>query len=328
MRRAPWVPRSFVIALVAAGLVTACDGPPDRPSHLEPLRVVLPGEVAPGTSTRIQAILDQVATLSDVSEQVQWTSSNPSVLSIDAAVATGHTPGEVTVTGRFEGAQFGPAPVMVLPPGTFRVRGRVLTGSTSTAPVTAARVELPAVGLVTTTDNQGRFALYGVPASAAITAVKNGYSLTTMPVQLANHDQQLSMIIRPALQGTYTLTMAPGSCSNGPPLPANLLQRTYTVALTQSGSNLTLAQGSLPGANMTVVLFAGAFAPPQERWNFNLAIGERLPDGNAVTFNGSAFIRLSDFAGEFSGRIALNNPDADDALARCEASGFTFALRP
>ena len=122
--------------------------------------------------------------------------------------------------------------------------------------------------------------------------------------------------------------MAPGVCSNGPPLPANLLQRTYTVVFTQSGANLTQAQGSIPGANMTVLSFSGTFAPIQERWNFTFSIGERLSDGNAVTFNGGAFIRLSDFAGEFNGRVALNNPNADDALARCEGSGFTFVLRP
>ena len=57
-------------------------------------------------------------------------------------------------------------------------------------------------------------------------------------------------------------------------------------------------------------------------------MGERLPDGNALTFNGSAVIRAADLTGTFTGRIALNNPSADDALARCEASGFLFALRP
>jgi len=218
--------------------------------------------------------------------------------------------------------------VMVLPPGTFRVRGRVLTGSTAGTPVNAARVEVPGVGLAATTDTQGRFALYGVPANGVITAAKAGYALTSTTVQLTNHDQQLSVTLRPALQGTYTLMIAPGTCSNGPPLPANLLQRTYTVVLTQSGANLVQGQGSIPSANVTVVAFVGSFTPTQERWNFTFAIGERLSDGNAVTFNGFAFIRLSDFAGEFSGRIALNNPSAEDALARCEASGFSFALRP
>ena len=317
---------AVVVTVVVASLSTACDGPPDRPSHLEQFRVVGPSVVAPGTSAQFDAIFDQVATLSDVSAATQWTSSNPAVLSIDAGLATGRANGEATVVARFEQHQTNPMPVMVLPPGTFRVRGRVLI--TGTTGVAQARVEVPTVGLSTTTDSQGRFTLYGVPPNGAIHTVKDGYAVTITATQLANHDQQLSIFLRPMLQGTYTLTITPGSCSNGPPLPANLLQRTYTVVLTQIGANGTQAQGSMPGTNMTVISFFGSFAAPQERWNFSIAIGERLPDGNALTFNVSASIRLADLAGEFTGRIALNNPTADDALARCEGTGFGFALRP
>ena len=319
--------RSFVMALVVSGLAIACDGTHERPSHLESFRLAGPAEVAPGSSARFEAILDRVATLSDVSEQVEWTSSNPSVLTIDAGLATGRTPGEATVTARLDTRQADPAPVMVLPPGTFRVRGRVVTGPTGNFSVASARVEGP-FGMVTTTDTQGRFALYGVPASSVINASKAGYALATTSVQLSNHEQQVSMLMRPALAGTFTLTITPGTCSSGPPLPANLLQRTYSVVFTQSGANGTQAQGSMPGTNMTVVTFFGNLVPAQERWSFSFTIGERLSDGNAVTFNGSAFIRLSDMAGEFQGRIALNHPMAEDALARCEATGFGFALRP
>ena len=319
--------RSFVLALVISGLATACDGPPDRPSHLESFRLAGPAEVAPGSTARFEAILDGVATLSDVSEQVQWTSSNPAVLSIDAGLATGQAPGEATVTARLDTQQAAPKSVMVLPPGTFRVRGRVVTGPTANFVVPSARVEVPS-GMVTTTDTQGRFTLYGVPASGVINASKAGYALATTSVQVANHDQQVSVLLRPALQGTYTLTITPGTCSNGPPLPSNLLQRTYSVVFTQSGTNGTQVQGSMPGTNMTVVGLSGTFQMPQERWNLSFAIGERLPDGNALTFNGSAFIRAADLAGEFGGRIALNNPAAEDALARCEATRFGFALSP
>ena len=313
------------VAVVVASLTTACDGPPDRPSHLEQFRVIGPSEVAPGSTARFEAIFDKVATLSDVSAETQWTSSNPAVLSIDAGLATGRAAGEATVTARFEQQQTDPMPVMVLPPGTFRVRGRVTTGSIGVAQV---RVEVPTVGLTTTTDSQGRFTLYGVPANGPIHTVKDGYFLTITAVQLANHDQQLSIFLRPKLQGTYTLTISPGTCTNGPPLPANLLQRSYTVVLTQTGGNGTQAQGTMPGANLTVLSFAGSFSANQEQWTLGIAIGERLPDGNAVTFNGGAVVRAADLTGTFNGRIALNNPSADDALARCEASGFLFVLRP
>jgi hypothetical protein len=94
----------------------------------------------------------------------------------------------------------------------------------------------------------------------------------------------------------------------------------------QTGANGSQAQGTLTGANLTVVSFFGTFSPPQARWQFSFTIGERLPDGKALTMNGGAFIRTSDLAGEFNGRIALNDPAADDAIARCQATAFRFAL--
>ena len=132
-----------------------------------------PVEVAPGTSAPFKALLDSVATLSDVSEEAEWISSNPSVLSVETGLATGHVAGEATVTARFEEQQTNPKLVMVLPAGTYRLRGTVHCRPGPTPfPISMARVEVPAVGLATTTDAQGRFALYGVPQDAEIMSRK------------------------------------------------------------------------------------------------------------------------------------------------------------
>src|SRR5262245_32879643 len=295
--------------LAVAAIVTACDGPPERPSHLDPFRIAGPAEVAPGTSAPFKAILDRVATLTDVSQQAEWISSNRSVLSVDAGLATAHASGEVTVAARFEEQQTDPKLVIVVPPGTFRVRGTAVTQTaTPLIPLFMARVDVPAVGLTTTTDGQGRYALYGVPQDAEIRLTKEGYAPATLTVHVVNHDQQFSTTLRPAIAGTYKLTIGGGQCSLGPPLPPELLQRTYTAVLTQAGVNGSQVQGTLTGANLTVVSFSGSFNPGQSRWNLGFTIGERLPDGKALTFNGGAFIRTSDLAGEFNGRIALNDP--------------------
>jgi hypothetical protein len=310
--------------LAIAVLIVSCDGPPGRPSHLDYFRLAGPGEVAPGTSVPFKALLDKSATLSDASAEAQWISSNPSVLSIDAGLATGRIAGEVTVTARLGELQTDPKLVLVLPVGTYRLRGRVLIeGSNPSVALAMARVEVPAVGLSTTTDTQGRYTLYGVPPDAELRVTRDGFAPTSVTVHLQDHDQVITTSLRTALSGTYTLTISPGNCSNGPPLPANLLHRTYTTVFVQTGSQI---RGTFPNPNITVVIFIGAFSPAQARWNFSFTIGERLPDGNAVTFNGSAFVRTADFAGEFNGRIALNDPSAEDAIARCDATGFRFAL--
>ena len=152
----------LAVALLVSAFVEGCSPPatPHRPSHLESFRVAGPVAVAPGTSATFKALLDRVATLSDVSEEAQWISSNPSVLSVNAGLATGHVVGEATITARFEEQQTSPTPVMVLPAGTYRLRGRVgyNTELGVGLPLSMARVEVPAVGLATTTDARGNFA--------------------------------------------------------------------------------------------------------------------------------------------------------------------------
>jgi hypothetical protein len=321
---------SLAALLAVAAPVASCEGSPERPTHLDYFRLAGPGEIAPGTSASFKALLDKSATLSDVSNEAQWISSNPSVLSVDAGLAVGHVTGEATVTARFQDLQTDAVPVMVVPAGTYRLRGRVFMETSPTftpgIPLVMARVEVPAGGLSTTTDSQGRYALYGVPSDAEVRVSKEGFATAVVPVHLENHDQQIDTTLRSVLSGQYTLTISPGTCSNGPPVPAHLLLRTYTAVFVQSGAQV---QATLSGANLTVVTFSGAFSPLRGgQWNLTVAFGERLPDGNAVTFNGGAFVRPTDLAGEFNGRIALNNPSVEDAIARCEATAFRFALTP
>jgi hypothetical protein len=321
--RARGAARSLTAALAVAALVVSCDGQLVQPTHLDYFRMAGPDEIPPGTNASFKAILDESATLNDVSREAQWISSNPSVLSIEAGLATAHIAGEASVTARIRDRETDAKLVMVVPPGTYRLQGRVL--QPSSLGVFLARVEVPAAGLSTTTDNQGRYTLYGVPADAELRVTKDGYAPAAVSVHLQDHKQQIVTSMRPVLSGTYTLSISPGTCSSGPPLPPHLLQRTYTVAFVQSG---TQVQGTFPGADITVVNFSGTLV--QAQWSFDFVIGEQLPDGNVLTFStltgGRAVVPAESLAGEFTGRIALNHPASKDALARCEASRFRFAL--
>jgi hypothetical protein len=322
----------MAVPLFGAILLAACEGSQNQPSHLDSFRLAGPAEVPPGTNAQFKALLDRVATLSDVSGEAQWTSSNPSVLSLDAGLATGHTLGEATVTARIEERRTDPKLVLVLPLGTFRVRGTVQTQQATGLPValSMARAEVQGLGLATTTDAQGRFALYGVPADAAIRISKQGFVPAVETVHLTDHERQITRVLRPAIEGQYTLSIGPSVCSGGPgPAPSpDLLQRTYTAVLVQSGQNGAQALGSIPAPNVTVVSFFGNFLLSPGGWSISFVIGERLPDGNALTMNGSAFIRIDDLTGAFSGRIALNDPAVEGAIAGCSVVGSRFALTP
>jgi hypothetical protein len=314
-------PSSFVVALLAVGFAAGCDGPPDRPSHVDIFRTLGPAELTPGTTTPFKAVLDTVATLSDVSKEAQWISSNPAVLSVDAGVATAHAAGEATITAMFEGLQTAPSPVLVVPAGTYRLAG-VSRFADTQMPLSMVRVEVPAVGLMTTTDAQGRYILYGVPQDAEIRATKEGYVTAVTSVHPVNQTGYLPIAMRPAIEGTYTLSIGPGTCSDGPAIPASLLQRTYKVTLVQRGS---MAAGTFPGAdNITPVQFSATF--DLGVWDVSFVIGEQLPDGKVLTINGAAFVRPTDLAGAFNGRLAITEPSTGDILNRCTASAFRFAL--
>ena len=203
---------SLAVALLVAASLAGCDGPPNRPSHLDSFRLAGPAEVAPGTSTSFTAVLDRVATLTDVSQEAQWVSSNPSVLSVDAGLATGHLAGDASILARFEGHQSAPMSVLVLPPGTYRLRGTVQ--NTRAFPLFMARVEVPAVGLGTTTDPQGRFVLYGVPQDAEIRITQEGYVSRVVSVHLSDHEQHKTFTLS-AVDAPFVLTLSPGVVAPG-----------------------------------------------------------------------------------------------------------------
>jgi hypothetical protein len=326
-------PASLIAVLFAATtLLAGCEGGPNQPTHLDAFRVAGPNEVPPGTDVQFRALLDRVATLSDVSDEAQWTSSNPSVLSLDAGHATGHALGEAAVTARIDDRRTDPKLVLVLPLGTYRMRGTVQTQQSTGLPMalSMARAEVVGLGLSATTDAQGRFALYGVPQDAQIRISKQGFVPALEAVHLSDHERQITRVLRPAIEGTYTMSIGPSVCSGGPgpPPSADLMQRSYTVVLVQTGQNGAQVVGSIPAANVTVVGFSGSFLLPQARWFLTLAIGERLPDGKALTMNGFATIGTDNLTCEFRGRIALNDPAVEGAIAGCSVTGSRFVLTP
>jgi hypothetical protein len=144
--------------------------------------------------------------------------------------------------------------IVVVPAGTFRLVGRVAESDNPVAGVTDAKVEVVggAPGLSVLTGPDGRYRLYGVPATAEIRVTKAGYQATVQMLSLSDHQTQNFALTlaapRANLAGTYTLTLSAAEECRAK-LPEEVWTRRYTARVTQTGPLLDV---SLAGATFVV----------------------------------------------------------------------------
>jgi hypothetical protein len=200
------------------------------------------------------------------------------------------------------------------------------------APVVGARVEVTnGTPIVTTTDWEGRYRLYGVGSAADIRVTRAGYQPHVQRLQLAEHvTQDFELVLsgtRLELAGPYTFSLDV-ECEGSVPVAANLRHLSYAVILTQSGSALevVLTESSrfrvnsagrgdrfsgrvdAAGASFKFDSFSsesvwysgGPYAPSAYP-----DVVERLPDQTFLIFNGTAVVRGSSDAlsGDFLGTL-------------------------
>jgi hypothetical protein len=250
----------FLVALVGAIALAACDDGPTRPSPppggggttpppaappLLRITVDGPASVAPGESAQFTATghYSDGSTRNVTTETgIAWRSSITRILSVSSSgVATGGDRGEASITATFTGRNAVKSGVLVLPPGTYRLMGTVTdTGF----PLSNVRVEVthgPAAGMVTTASPTYR--LYGVAGDTELRVQKDGYRDERPRVQVANH-QTMDIELTPSaprenVEGTYTLTVtADPECPVT--LPEQARVRTFTAALRQQGPRVTV----------------------------------------------------------------------------------------
>lgn len=358
--------RVFVLLVGVVGLAAiaaGCRGGPTGPgsqangSTVTRVEIAGPSTIAPGETVRftLTAFLGDGSSR-DVSTQAVWTSSNASVLKVDATgLATGIVVGEGTIGGVL--AQRGSGkPFVVTPPGTFRLRG-IVTEADTTARVLGAEVEVrsgSADVLRTATGEDGSFLLFGVPPEAELQISHSAYTRHVQNIRLAEHallNLQLTLAEpRPSLTGTYTLTMGSAECpiqgGHLAPLPGNLRQRTYTALLTQSGKNLEVTlTGEEFGPRPAEVLnrFFGTMEGGQVKFrligpdpdyyeyyysNVFPNVAEILADGTYLIPSGLTDLRVSGavlkgtLTGSLTNRVA---PRLGRVIARC-AGTFPFTL--
>ena len=224
------------------------------------LEVAGPASVAPGETVQFQAVGHFTdGSTSDQTGRTEWGTNASHIV-------------RVTPTGLASGIAFGEAPIstwrsipnlpsplvasreiVVVPANTFRVSGRVLTGTPPQAVFDAEVVVAsgPAAGLSVRTAWDGGYALYGVSGATEIHVSKPGYLTQTRSLSVQSH-QTLDVVLPnaavPNVSGSYSLTVsADQSCSH--PLPSPLDVRTYTATLAQNGRDLTV---TLAGASFLV----------------------------------------------------------------------------
>lgn len=212
--------------------------------------LVGPDSVAPGQSARFAVqvrMSDGTVKEPSPSTRAQWFSSNDSVFHVDSngLVTASQTPGEailsvsLTVGSRPKNLS---KVIDVMPDGTFRVAGFVTEADPPHLPVPGAHVTVTPGSLATTTASDGRYTLFGVPATGTLQVALDGYQTVSIALQLSanatqNVQLQLSLTGSPLnLSGNYALAVdVVGACAN---LPADLQHRRYDAVLTQNGTEV------------------------------------------------------------------------------------------
>jgi hypothetical protein len=272
---------------VVIALTIACDRSATAPSPAPPgstgivgLVIRGPERLTPGETARFTAM----ATASDGSTQdytqkVTWNATPQDVLTIARTTgeATARKSGDAIVWAGGAGSCCAGTrmAILVVPPDTYRLTGRVAESSLPVQGATVAVVSGAGAGLSAVTNFNGEYRLYGVAGATQIKVSKAGYVDLVKNVAVSANEildfpearQQQSV---PSISGMYVLTVAAdSSCPTTstdrrtPHLPAEMQQaRNYVVRLTQDGPVLHVA-GSAP-----------SFLPPQDRFD-----GRITPDG-------------------------------------------------
>lgn len=326
------------------------------------LRVDGPASLPPGEAAQFTATAKFAdGSTRDVTAEATWTSADESVIAVTAAGhATARSTGTAEVQAAFSTIS-NTREVIVVPAGRYRLP--VYVGEEqATVPIDGVRVEVisgAAAGLASTTDWDGRAALYGVTEDAQLRISKDGYEPRVQSVHVVNNYSGLSVQLlssggRVNLPGGYRLTISSGSCENGARLPPDATLRTYGARMWNAGLNVIvelddanfalaycpvchetrgnrfMGQPQPLGARFTLI----DYSPPMD-WNDGIYpnVVERLANGSLLTIAGRATVAptAGGFAGTLDGAIAIY-ADLDLASAGsspvvvCRSSSHGFTL--
>jgi hypothetical protein len=305
------------LALGAAAIlilgVVSCNKSPTSPSpggqsgSFVSLRLVAPGEMAPGESVQLTAnAVKSDGTVENVTSQAQWTAQSVPASSVvvsltGTGLATGRDQGRAVVTLRFAGFT-ADATILVLPKGTFRLAGRITAEGVGLENVTLTVIAGVGQGLTALTDASGGYELYGVAGPVQVRASKDGYLDKAQQVDVTAHGSLAFELTayRPSdnYTGDYTLILTASGCTPG--FPEEAKRRVYTARVEQKGADLRV---SLSGARFWAGsgAFTGVVTPtgeirftirPEWFWDYDAEdLMEYLSDGDSLIVGGVVIAR-------------------------------------
>jgi hypothetical protein len=327
------VTRLVVMAMAAFGVAAAC-GKSSTPTPTSPssptgvatrISISGPTNAAPGETVAYTA----TAAMSDGSQQdytrkVSWSSGPSNVVSInrDTGQATGGVAGEAQVSASAPPSSFtshslfATLTVLVLPPNTYRLTGKVLESGIAVMDAIVTVTAGTGAGQSAKTSYDGGYRLYGVAGPVEITVSKSGYDTITKAFTVTDSGVLDFPDARqtngfPVLAGTYTLTITPdANCrpqGNLAPMPPDLLRpRSYPAVMMQNGPEVL------------VKLSDGAVSPQSDHF-----LGRIQPSG--VDFSiGDGYIGYGPDDG-LSVRVSQTNVLSYSGAVHATRSGSTIS---
>ena len=261
---------AIALLIVLAGAAWwACGGPAAPSGLIKEIVISGPAQVAPGATAQLTATAKYTdGSTRDVTSEAAWRSVTPDVLRVTAggsvqAIARGET----VIGADFQQVR-GTKLMLVLEPGTYKLYGRITEERESLEGATVEVVSGTGMGLRTTTDARGQYALYGVAGSIRFRVSAHGFEDRTQDVTVSNHQVQnveLTPIAASVdLSGSWRLTIsAPDECRSK--LPEDVRQREFSVSIGQDGTHIAFWASSPTSASgypnpMEGRIFADAFS--------------------------------------------------------------------
>ena len=189
------------------------------PVSIAKIELVGPANIATGESVQLTASVTRSdASVLDVTGQAQWSVSGTKILEVSATgLAKGIGAGEAFINARYQSRSASKS-VLVLPAGTYRLKGRVTDDGVGLDGVTMTVIGGTGEGLVTVTGFDGSYVLYGVGGHVRLQAKRAGYSNAIRELDVTDHrtfDVEMTPDRpRTNLKGTYTLTLT-AVCQSG-----------------------------------------------------------------------------------------------------------------
>jgi hypothetical protein len=296
--------------MVLAVLAGACGGNEKGMGGAVPqpitVRIVGPGQVTPPGQTQFAAIQtwSDGATV-DVTAGAQWTTTNPTVLSIGAGLATALAPGEAGLTARFDQFLSQPRTVLVMPPfpewnGTYTL---TLGGGVCSGPMPP---ELKQRTYTATVGQSGLMLNVEVPNTGNFSG-----HIVNPPVRFSLYRVQYLSAKRARKRSAGWVLPEGGRGAGGgsPKMMPFRFNGTLEQAVATSRPRLRAAY-----------------------WEpfpvYTPLIVEVLPDGNRLTIGGQAETTMSPsgFTGILNGELTLLEGNTDKQLAVCYSPSHVFRL--